>query len=109
VYGEDAGSVTVQPAAAPEDRDVYTIDPDGAGPAASFTVEDPSFALRSLRGNAVLRWEYLPGSTLYLVWTRSSASELTRGTLDFGADSRALFRGPAENIFLIKVNYWLGL
>jgi hypothetical protein len=109
VYGVDAGTVTVQPAAAPEDGDVYTIDPDGAGPAAGFTVEDPSFTLRSLRGNALLRWEYLPGSTLYLVWTRSSASELTRGTLDFGSDARALFRGPAENIFLIKVNYWLGL
>src|SRR2546422_8216299 len=32
------------------------IDPDGGGPAASFTVADPSFTLRSLRGNAVLRW-----------------------------------------------------
>ncbi len=109
VYGQDVGTVTVQPAAQAGDRDGYTIDPDGAGPAASFTIQDPSFTLRSLRGNAVLRWEYLPGSTLYLVWTRSSASDLTRGAIDFGADARALFRGPAENIFLIKVNYWLGI
>lgn len=108
VYGRDVGTVAVQPAHG-DTAAVYTIDPDGAGPAATFQVTDPSFTLRSLRGNAVLRWEYLPGSTLYLVWTRSSSSELIRGTLDFSADSRALFRGPAENIFLIKVNYWLGV
>jgi hypothetical protein len=69
----------------------------------------PDFSFRSLRGNAVLRWEYRPGSTLYLVWTRSSASSLSRGTIDFGTDADALFRGPAENIFLLKVNFWLGM
>lgn len=105
VYGEDVGTVQVTSGA----RDTYAIDPDGSGPAASFTVEDPSFTLRSLRGNAVLRWEYLPGSTLYVVWTRSSASELARGSIVFGDDARALLREPAENIVLIKLNYWLGL
>lgn len=108
VYGDDVGTVSVQRGmrGAP---DVYTIDPDGDGPADSFEVADPSFTLRSLRGNAVLRWEYLPGSTLYLVWTRRSASDLTRGQIDFGDDSRALFRGPAENIFLVKLNYWFAI
>jgi hypothetical protein len=108
VYGEDIGTVGVMPGTGGA-RDVYTIDPDGPGPAQSFAVEDRSFTLRSLRGNAVLRWEYLPGSTLYLVWTRTSASELARGDIDLGTDARALFRGPAENIFLIKLNYWLAL
>src|SRR5439155_24423077 len=32
---------------------------------------NPDFNFKSLRGNAVLRWEYLPGSTLYFVWTQS--------------------------------------
>lgn len=99
------GTITIHPG----DPKVYTIDPDGVGPADTFRVTDPSFTFRSLRGNAVLRWEYLPGSTLFLVWTRSSASDLTRGEIHFGEDARALFRGPAENIFLIKVNYWLGI
>lgn len=108
VYGRDVGTVAVQPAHG-DTAAVYTIDPDAAGPAQSFQIVDPSFTLRSLRGNAVLRWEYLPGSTLYFVWTRRSASSLIRGTLDFSADSRALFRGPADNVFLIKVNYWLGV
>ncbi|MGH9203893.1 MAG: DUF5916 domain-containing protein, partial [Vicinamibacterales bacterium] len=60
VYGRDIGEVTVQ-AGTP---DTISIDPDGAGgPAASFQIVDPSFTFRSLRGNAVLRWEYRPGST----------------------------------------------
>jgi hypothetical protein len=107
VYGQDVGTVSVTQASEPGDADVYTIDPDGAGPAASFDVTDPSFTFRSLRGNAVLRWEYMPGSTLYVVWTRSASSDLTRGAIDFGTDARALFQGPATNIFLVKLNYWL--
>ena len=86
------------------------MDPDGAGTASVGTgFRDPTFTLRSLRGNAVLRWEYRPGSTVYVVWTRSSASEEPRGTIDFHEDARAVFRGPAENIFLVKFNYWFGL
>ncbi len=105
VYGQDVGTITVQPGS----PQTFTIDPDGAGPASGFQIADPSFTFRSLRGNAVLRWEYRPGSTLFLVWTRSSASSLTRGTIDFSADADALFRGPAESIFLLKVNFWLGM
>jgi hypothetical protein len=104
VYGTDVGTVVTQPG----DPPVYEIDPDGGGPAEAFEVEDPSFTVRALRANAVLRWEYRPGSTLFLVWTRSSEDALAVGNLDFSRDARAVFRGPAENIFLVKVNYWLG-
>ena len=108
VYGVDIGtdSLVRGTAGAPDSN---FVDPDGAGPAAPFVIVNPSFVFRSLRGNAVLRWEYRPGSTLYLVWTRSAASSLNRGTIDFGDDSHALFRGPAENIFLLKLNFWLGM
>ncbi|MDP3910696.1 MAG: DUF5916 domain-containing protein [Gemmatimonadales bacterium] len=106
-YGTDLGTMTV--ATDPTGgRDTITVDADGGGPAVPFSFVDPSFTLRSLRGNAVLRWEYRPGSTLFLVWTRSGASELTRGRIELGDDTSALFRGPSENIFLVKVNYWLG-
>lgn len=105
VYGEDVGAVTLHPGT----PDTLVIDPDAGGPAASFQVVDPGFTLRSLRGNAVLRWEYRPGSTLFLVWTRRAASSLTRGSISLGEDARALLRGPSENIFLIKVNYRLGI
>ncbi|MEO8194070.1 MAG: DUF5916 domain-containing protein, partial [Gemmatimonadales bacterium] len=50
----------------------YAIDPDGpAGPATSFQVGDPDFNFRALRGNAVVRWEYRPGSTLFFVWQQN--------------------------------------
>jgi hypothetical protein len=106
-YGVDIGTDSLVPGVNGQ-PDVHVIDPDGAGPAARFTITDPSFVFRALRGNAVLRWEYRPGSTLFLVWTRSSESALSRGTIDFGPDANALFRGPAQNIFLLKMNFWLG-
>jgi len=108
VYGTDVGTVNVTPGGggAPDD---ITIDPDGTGPAAPFSFPDPSFTFRSLRGNAVLRWEYHPGATLYLVWTRSASSVLSRGAIDFGEDARSLLRGPSTNIFLVKMNYRIGL
>jgi hypothetical protein len=84
------------------------VDFDGDG-RVDYRFADRDFNVRSLIGNAVLRWEYRPGSTVYVVWTRSTSSELTRGTIDFDEDMRAVFRGPAENIFLVKFNYWFGL
>ncbi len=113
-YGRDFGTVNVTPAADPQHDpamitvDADTIVADSVG-APRYTFTDPTFTLRSLRGNAVLRWEYRPGSTLYFVWTQTSQiPELARGNIDFREDARALFRGPSENIFLVKVSYWLG-
>jgi len=108
IYGQDMGTVVVTPPATAGDPATITVDADGGGTAPSFSFPDPTFTFRSLRGNAVLRWEYRPGSTLFVVWTRSGSSVLTRGQIEFGDDARALFRGPSDNIFLVKVNYWLG-
>jgi hypothetical protein len=97
--------------------DGYVVDPDGVGPAAEFQAKDLSFNSRSLIGNAVLRWEWRPGSTLFLVWQQSRVERLTPGfggaalgrTSGFALndDVRALFGLKPNNIFLIKVNYWL--
>jgi hypothetical protein len=107
VYGEDVGTVATHQDAEGK-LTSYTIDPDGAGPAAAIELANPDFVLRSLRGNAVLRWEYRPGSTLFLVWTRTS-SDFAQGVGDFSLsrDTDALFGAKADNIFLIKVNFWL--
>jgi hypothetical protein len=107
VYGRDMGSV--QEVLDTDGSRRFVIDPDGTGPAASFEVSNPDFTFRSLRGNAVFRWEYVPGSTLFLVWTQDRASQESFGDLDFGRDRRALFDGPANHVFLVKVNYWLPL
>lgn len=102
VYGRDAGTIA-------EDGKSYTVDPDGAGPAEPFSFDKPDFNLRSLRGNAVLRWEFRPGSTLFLVWTQSRSDEAPVGDFDFGRDVRALFEADADDIFLLKINYWFQL
>jgi hypothetical protein len=110
-YGRDFGTVVVTPAANPaKDPATITLDADTLGGGSpSFTFSDPTFTFRSLRGNAVLRWEYRPGSTLFVVWTRSSRiPDLPRGNIQFGDDASALFQGPSENIFLVKMTYWLG-
>lgn len=107
VFGEDAGTVTTDLGS---DGRVatYRIDPDGTGPAPAFDLENPDFNFRSLRGNAVLRWEYRPGSTLYLVWTRDGSDFASRvGNFDFSRDVNAMFNAKANNIFLVKVSYWL--
>ena len=56
----------------------------------------------------VFRWEYLPGSLLYLVWTQGRQGSVgEEGTASFGGDLRDLFRLRADNTFLVKVSYWL--
>jgi hypothetical protein len=108
-YGVDGGS-TVSPLAPANGSTTarYTIDPDGVGPAKSFVLADPSFTYRSLRGTAVLRWEYRPGSTLYLVWTQRREVTNDVGTFDIGRDASALFRDRPTNVVQLKATYWVG-
>ncbi|HEY9450827.1 MAG TPA: DUF5916 domain-containing protein, partial [Gemmatimonadaceae bacterium] len=68
---------------------------------------DLDFNLRSLRGNAVLRWEWRTGSTLYLAWQQSRRDIDAVGDFSFGRDRRALFGTRPDNIFLVKIDYWL--
>lgn len=72
----------------------------------TFTPPQPDFNYKSLRGNAVLRWEYLPGSTMYLVWTQNREDIENTGSFNFGNSMRRLTRGRPDNIFLVKVTYW---
>jgi hypothetical protein len=109
VYGEDVGTIVRTPASASEGVGAsFTVDPDGAGPAAAFSFADPVFTTRSLRGSAVLRWEYRLGSTVYFVWTQQRTGFDAAGTFDFGSAASAIFRDRPVNLFQVKVNYWIG-
>jgi len=88
------------------DKTNYIADPDGAGPAAPIAVGNPDFNFRSLRGNAVLRWEYLPGSTIFLVWTQSRSDSENIGEFGLRHSMDRLLRAKADNIFAIKLTYW---
>ena len=104
VYGRDQGTI------AADGNNGFAVDPDGAGPAEPFTVPDQSFNFRSLRVNLVLRWEYRPGATLFLVWQQSRTNEADGvGNFDFGRDFRSLRNTPADNLLAVKLSYWLGL
>lgn len=70
-------------------------------------VPDLDFNLRSLRGNAVLRWEWREGSTLFVAWQQRRSDRAPIGDFAFGRDQRALFATRPDNIFLVKLNYWV--
>jgi hypothetical protein len=86
----------------------YVIDPDGSGSAPSFTVSQPNFNVRSLRGNAVMRWDYRPGSSLYFVWQQQRSGFEPIGDFDGRRDVDAIFRTIPTNVFLVKATYWMG-
>jgi hypothetical protein len=83
-----------------------TVTPAGGTP---FPLSDPDFNFKSLRGNAVLRWEYRPGSVLYLVWTQQRTDSEALGELQLGRSARRLVDVQADNIFLVKATYHLNL
>jgi hypothetical protein len=101
-YGRDRGTI------ARDASGVYTVDPDAAGPADPFSFYDPDFNQRSMRGTAVLRWEYLPGSTLFLAWQHRRSDWAARGDFSPGRDLRALLDAEAKNVFVLKATYWVG-
>jgi hypothetical protein len=109
-YGRDAGTIELDApcgtlAASPR---TYTIDPDGAAGAAScFQVARPDFNFRNLRGNAVVRWEYRSGSTLFFVWQQERGGEESFGDFALRRDASDLFGAAARNVFLVKATYWL--
>ncbi len=76
---------------------------------AEFSVRDRDFNTRILKVNAVLRWEYRPGSTFYLVWQQNRFSRIMEGTFNFGDNLADLGNIYPENIFIIKIDYWFGL
>lgn len=67
---------------------------------------DPSFNLRSLRGNAVVRWEYRPGSAIFLVWQQQRQGDGPTGDFSFGRDWRGIFETRPSNVLLVKASYW---
>lgn len=108
VYGSDNRSVITPTRDAGGSVTGYTVDPDAAGPAPVFTFGNPNFNTRSFIGNAVLRWEYRPGSTLYLVWTQQREGDDVLGNFDLSRDVGALYRARPTNSVALKVSYWIG-
>jgi uncharacterized protein DUF5916 len=73
----------------------------------SRRVPNPDFNVLSFRSNAVLRWEWRPGSTLFLVWQQNRFAGDTRGQLVGPRDLWDTLRATGDNFFAIKVSYWI--
>ena len=99
VYGRDKG--TISPTS-----DGAQIDPGDGG--ATFTIPQQNFTIRSLRANAVLRWEWRAGSTFFLVWQQNRENDESFGNLRLGRDVDGLFAGgSSRNVIAVKGSYWL--
>ncbi|MGE3614541.1 MAG: hypothetical protein AB7L66_01615, partial [Gemmatimonadales bacterium] len=100
-YGTGPSTLSVDAATG-----LTTVDADGAGPAPAFSFPAPDFRTRSLRSNMVLRWEYRPGSTLFLVWNQNrfgfAADPRFRAFRDLGD----IFGDDMQNVLLVKANYY---
>lgn len=68
-----------------------------------------NLTFKTLNANIVLRWEFLPGSTLFFAWTQARQNLepffFTKVTKDFSNT----FDIPPDNVFLLKLNYWFNL
>jgi hypothetical protein len=91
-----------------EDDNQLTIDENLDG-IPEYTIDKPDFNFQEFRSNLVIRWEYLPGSTVFFVWSQGRNNSATDGTFSYASDIKDLFNTKANNVFLIKLSYWLPL
>jgi hypothetical protein len=71
--------------------------------------DNADFNIRSFRTTNVLRWEYKPGSSLFVVWQQGRSGDGDVGDFRFGRDFSGIFSAPAHNVFLVKLSYWLNM
>ena len=69
----------------------------------------PDFNFKQFRSNLVIRWEYRPGSTLYLVWSQGRTRFDPEGVFDLSNDLKQLFTAEGEHVFLVKLTYWFSV
>lgn len=76
----------------------------GGGPTYSFS--NPDFSFREFRSNLVVRWEWKPGSSLYVVWSQGRTDYIPSWDESFRSNWDALWRTQPDNVFLVKLSYW---
>ncbi len=91
------------------EANAYVVEETEGGPGSHYSFANPDFSFRQFRSNLVARWEYRPGSALYVVWSqgRTSDSPLSDDSLADNFD--ALWRTTARNVFLVKFQHWFSL
>jgi hypothetical protein len=86
----------------------YSIDEDSDGEV-DYSFYNPDFKIKDFNSNLVVRWEYSPGSSLYLVWSQSRFNYARGGEFALENDLYDLFDIQPRNVFLLKINRWINL
>ncbi|CAN5169771.1 hypothetical protein BH23GEM2_BH23GEM2_03670 [soil metagenome] len=97
-FSEEDGTLTR------DDSGLLAQQPGGA----AIRLGNPDFSTRSLVGNAVVRWEYRPGSALFFVWQQRRAGSDSEPGFRVSREVGGVFREAPENVFAIKASYWFG-
>lgn len=82
----------------------YTIDENRDG-VIDYSFRNPDFSFVQLQTNLVARWEYIPGSELFVVWARGSVGNVDAANDLLNSVSDQVFRAPANDTFLVKFTY----
>lgn len=86
----------------------YLID-DAGNESTDFYLANPDFSIMEFRSNMVFRWEFVPGSTLYLVWSQGTKGNSSNGNFILGSNIDQLFKLRPTNVFLLKFSYRISM
>jgi hypothetical protein len=85
----------------------YTVNEKSSG-LPEYSFDDPDFIVKEFLSNLVIRYEYRPGSVMYLVWSQTREGHDPGGSFDFGQDLSGIWKIQPTNIFLVKFSYRIG-
>ncbi len=74
-----------------------------------YSIENPDFNFHQFRSNFVAKWEYRPGSFLYVVWSADRTDFVTPAGTSLGNSFNQLWNRFPDSIFLVKLSYWFSL
>ena len=83
----------------------YVVDRDSN----TLSFKDPNFSFNEFRSNLVVRWEYLPGSTMHFVWEHNRADRADIYRPGWGNNLDSMYGLLGSNTFMMKINYWFDL
>ena len=92
------GEIAFSPAA-----NAYGVTETGG---ARYSFTNPDFSFRQFRSNLVARWEWKPGSSLYVVWSQGRTGTEPTWEDSFHTNWRSLWTARPDNVFLVKLSYW---
>jgi hypothetical protein len=86
---------------------VHETAANGGMAGASYSFGDPDFRFQEFRSNAVVRWEYKPGSSLYVVWAQGRTAEGPGWESSYSRNWSDLWQARPDNVLMVKLSYWL--